>query len=129
MWWESLIAVFGALGGVETIKYFLNRKTNSRIAIAEAESAEFHTLEETVQFLQTQLQEKEERFANQTERLRKTQDELFSERESRHAAELELALKRCDDSGCPYRRPPNAYTPPAPKQTKDEFHSQKILPK
>lgn len=128
MWWESLIAVFGALGGVETIKYFLNRKTNSRIAIAEAESAEFHTLEETVQFLQTQLQEKEERFANQTERLRKTQDELFSEREARHAAELELALKRCDDRECPYRRPPNAYTPPASGQTKDEFHSQKQLP-
>lgn len=125
MWWESLIAILGALGGVETIKYLMNRKSNSRIALAEAESAEFHTLQETVQFLQSQLQEKEERFANQTERLRRTQDDLFKEREARHNAELELALKRCDDNDCPFRQPPNAYTPPKPGTTKEDYHNQK----
>lgn len=109
MWWESIIAILGALGGVETVKYFLNRRTNTRIAIAEAESAEFHTLQETVQFLQDQLKEKEERFANQTERLRKTQDDLFRERELRHKAELELALKRCEVKRCGNRQPQNGY--------------------
>lgn len=129
MWWETLIAIIGALGGFETIKYFLNRRTNSRIALAEAESAEFHTLQETVQFLQSQLQEKEERFANQTDRLRKTQDDLFAEREARHAAELELALKRCDDHLCPFRQPPNALTPPQEGLTKEQYHAQKLLTK
>lgn len=109
MWWESIIAILGALGGVETVKYFLNRRTNSRIAIAEAESAEFHTLQETVQFLQSQLKEKEERFANQTERLRKTQDDLFRERELRHKAELELVTKRCEVKRCGNRQPQNGY--------------------
>lgn len=127
MWWESIIAIITALGGIETVKFFLNRKTNSRIALAEAQAAEFHTLQETVVFLQHQLQEKEERFANQTDRLRSTQDDLFKERELRHKAELELALKRCDDQYCPFRRPPNAHTPPHPGVTKEEYHQQKLL--
>ena len=127
-WWQSFLAILGGLGGLEFFKWLFNRKANSRIALAEAESAEFHTLQETVQFLQTQLQEKEERFANQTERLRKTQDDLFKEREARHKAELELALKRCDDDECPFRQPPNAHTPPKSGLTKEQYHSQKLLP-
>lgn len=127
-WWQLLLAILGSLGGLEFFKWLINRKANSRIALAEAESAEFHTLQETVQFLQAQLQEKEERFANQTERLRKTQDDLFKEREARHKAELELALKRCDDNDCPFRMPPNAYTPPKTGLTKEQYHSQKLLP-
>lgn len=127
-WWQTPVVILGALGGFEFIKWVFNRKTDSRLAVAAAQSAEFHTLQETVQFLQSQLQEKEERFANQTERLRKTQDDLFSEREARHNAELELAMKRCDDNDCPFRRPPNAQTPPKPGMTRVEYHSQKLLP-
>lgn len=127
-WWQTPVVIIGALGGFEFIKWVFNRKTDSRLAVAAAQSAEFHTLQETVQFLQSQLQEKEERFANQTERLRKTQDDLFSEREARHNAELELAMKRCDDNDCPFRRPPNAQTPPKPGMTRVEYHSQKLLP-
>lgn len=126
-WWQSFLAILGGLGGLEFFKWLFNRKANSRIALAEAESAEFHTLKETLQFLQTQLQEKEERFANQTERLRKTQDDLFKEREARHNAELELTLKRCDDADCPFRQPPNALTPPKTGQTKEQYHSRKLL--
>lgn len=128
-WWQVLVAILGAMGGLECVKWFFNRKANSRIVLAEAESAEFHTLQETVQFLQAQLQEKEERFANQTDRLRKTQDDLFTEREARHNAELELALKRCDDKECPFRQPPNAHTPPKTGLTKEQYHSQKSLQK
>lgn len=122
-WWQALIAIVGGFGGLEFIKWLFNRKTNTRIAIAAAESAEFHTLQETVQFLQTQLREKEERFANQTDRLRRTQDDLFKEREARHRAELELALRRCDEDDCPFRQPPNAYTPPRPGLTIEQYHA------
>lgn len=124
---EIIMTIIGGLGGLEFVKWLFNRKTNSRIAIAEAESAEFHTLQETVQFLQTQLKEKEERFAGQTERLRRIQDDLFSEREKRHAAELELALKRCDDEECPWRKPPNAKTKPRKGLNKEQYHEQKQL--
>lgn len=122
-WWQALIAIVGGFGGLEFIKWLFNRKTNTRIAIAAAESAEFHTLQETIQFLQKQLQEKEERFANQTDRLRRTQDDLFKEREARHLAELELALRRCDDDACPFRQPPNAHTPPRPGLTIEQYHA------
>lgn len=126
-WWQVFVAVFGSIGGFEFIKWLFNRKTNSRLAIAEAESKEFHLLQETNEFLQKQLQMKEERFVEQTERLRKTQDDLFKERESRYAAELELAVKKCEDQGCPFRMPPNAQTPPKPGLTREQYHTQKQL--
>lgn len=124
-WWQIIIAVFGALGGFEFIKWLFNRKTNSRIALAEAESKEFHLLQETNEFLQKQLQQKEERFVEQTERLRKVQDELFRSKESEYEARLELAQKKCEDMPCPFREPPTAYTQPKPGMTKEQYHSQK----
>ncbi len=51
-WWQILVSVIGGFGGLEFIKWLFNRKANSRIKIAEAGSAEFHTLQETMQFLQ-----------------------------------------------------------------------------
>lgn len=112
---------------MEFIKWLFNRKANSRLAIAEAESAEFHTLQETVVFLQEQLKEKEERFAKQTERLRATQDELYLSRKAEYEAKLELAEVRCDDAECPFRQPPNAYTKPRKGLTKEQYHDQKLL--
>lgn len=126
-WWQILVTVVGSFGGLEFIKWLFNRKTNSRIAIAEAETAEFHTLQETNEFLQRQLQMKEERFVEQTNRLRTTQDELFKAKEAEYAALLELAQKKCEDQECPFRRPPNASTPPKPGLTREEYHTQKLL--
>lgn len=122
---SSVLAVLGAFGGLELIKWLFNRRANSRIMIAEAESAEFHTLQETVQFLQEQLRAKEERFAEQTGRLRATQDELFKAKEAEYEARLELAEKKCEDMPCPFRQPPNAYTQPKPGMTKEQYHANK----
>lgn len=124
-WWQIVIAIFGSLGGLELIKWLFNRKANARLALAEAESAEFHTLQETTEFLQKQLQEKEERFVEQTNRLRKTQDELFMAKEAEYAARIELVQKKCEDLPCPFRRPPNAHTPPKPGLTIEEYHNKK----
>lgn len=113
MTWEIAASILGTLGGFETIKwvvnYFANRKTASRIAEAEADTSEFHILQETNLFLQQQLKEKEMRFVEQTDRLRKTQDELFQERELRYKAELELVTKRCEVKRCGSRQPQNGY--------------------
>lgn len=123
--WEILVAIIGALGGIEGVKYLVTRKENKRIARAEAVAGELKTLKETTEFLQQQLQEKELRFADQTKRLRETQNALYKETEKRHKAELELSLKRCNDIHCPFREPPTAHTPPKPGITKEMYHNKK----
>lgn len=113
---EVMAAVIGALGGWEAIKYLLNRKTNQRIAEAQADSVEFGTLKETIEFLQQQLKSaveadaaKEQRFTEQTKRLRETQDREHKLMQEKAALELELQTYRCIMKKCPNREPQNGY--------------------
>lgn len=124
-WWQVVIAVAGAFGGLEGVKWLFNRKTDSRIALAQAESTEFHTLQETNDWLQKQLQLKEERFAEQTQLVRKQNIEILELYKEKAALELELAQKKCEDMECPFRRPPCALTPPKPGISKTDYHQQK----
>lgn len=126
MIWETLIAVISALGGFELVKYLINRKANSRIAESEADAAEFHILQETTEFLQAQLKTKEERFAEQTQLVRQQNRDIISLERENADLKLELAMKRCDDDECPFRRPPNAKTPPMTGLTKEEYHLTKL---
>ena len=84
---NTILAIIGAMGGVEGIKWgiraWANRKTNARIADAQADVEEFKALREYNELLQKQLSEKEERFVEQTGRLRQVQDELFTLREDK----------------------------------------------
>ena len=65
--WEVLITILGTILGSQTvteiIRWLKNRKTDSRIEEAHADSEEVNGLRETLQFLQDQLKAKEERFA------------------------------------------------------------------
>lgn len=124
---EIIISILGALGGFEFVKWLFTHKAASRVAEAQADNAEFKTLQETIVFLQEQLKEKEERFAKQTTALRELQTEVFTEKDTRHKAELELALKRCNDQMCPFRQPPNAYTPIPAGLTIEEYQKHKHL--
>lgn len=109
----DIITILGALGGFEAIKWaiktFLNRKTDARIEDAHADSEEFKTLREYNEFLQKQLQDKEVRFVEQTDRLRNTQTELFTLEKEMSDLKIELALKRCEKKKCGDRMPPNGY--------------------
>ena len=105
----SFAAVLTALGGWEAIKYLINRKSNSRKAEAEADSVEFTVLRQTVEFLQTQLQEKEERFALQTELVRKLNAEVLELTKDKGKVELELQTYRCIRKKCGQREPQNGY--------------------
>ena len=105
----SFAAVLTALGGWEAIKYLINRKTNSRKAEAEADSVEFTVLRQTVEFLQTQLQEKEERFAQQTELVRKLNAEVLELTKQKGKIELELQTYRCIHKKCGQREPQNGF--------------------
>lgn len=113
---ELTASTGAAIGGWELIKYMLNIRSNKRKeraeadkAEAEADSADFGVLRETVEFLQTQLKEKEERFANQTDRLRKIQDDYFELMKKDAQTELELQKYRCIRAKCPNREPKNGY--------------------
>lgn len=91
------------------IKYFINRKSNSRIAEAEADTVEFTVLRQTVEFLQAQLQEKEQRFAQQTELMRNLNAEVLELTKAKGKIELELQTYRCIRKKCGEREPQNGY--------------------
>lgn len=102
-------ALISAFGGWEAIKYFANRKSNKRVAEAEADGSEFDVLAKTNQFLQEQLLTKEKQDAAKTERLRNLQDEHFALMKEKSALELELQTFRCCVKKCPNRSPQNWY--------------------
>lgn len=113
---EIAAAVITALGGWEAIRYFINRKTNKRIAEAQADSVEFGTLKETIEFLQQQFKmmveqdaAKEQRFKEQTQRLRETQDREHKLMQEKQKLELELQRYRCVRPKCMDREPQNGY--------------------
>lgn len=129
MTFDAIIAIIGAVGGsaglIELIKYFANRKTNSRIAETEADVAEFHILAETSQFLQEQLKKKEERFAEQTKVVRQQNRDIIDLERKIAEIEIELVTVRCNDDMCPFRVPPTAKTPPHPGISKEEYFQMK----
>lgn len=123
MEWQNIIALLTVLGGWDAVKYLLNRKANRKLEAAQADTAqaqadsadaqasadEFHTLREYNEFLQRQLQQKEERFTEQTDRLRKSQDNEFAQMKQIRDLQLELATKRCEVQHCGKRQPQNGY--------------------
>ena len=101
--------VIGAVGGWEAIKYFINRDTNQRKAEAEADSVEFDVLRQATEFMQNQLKEKEERFAAQTELVRKQNIEILELTKEKGRLGLELQQYRCIKAKCPHREPANGF--------------------
>lgn len=106
---ETLVAILTAMGGWELIKYLINRKSNARISEAEADSAEFHILKEQIEFLQEQLKQKEERFAEQTQIVRNLNGEVIELTKKNGSLELDLQKYRCIRPKCQQREPQNGY--------------------
>ena len=120
---SSLGGVVMALGGWEAVKWFLNRKSNSRIAEANAEKAElenekteFHFLRERLEFKDKELMEKEQRFVEQTNLVRDLNRQLLEQTiengklQARISAlEAERSMKLCERRGCVDRQPQSGY--------------------
>lgn len=106
---EIVVSVITALGGWEAIRYCMNRKTNKRKEEAEADNVEFNVLREAMDFLQTQLKEKEQRFAEQTEIVRKQNLDILELHKEKAQLELQLARYKCVIRGCGNRDPQNGY--------------------
>ena len=106
---NAIVGAATALGGWEAVKYLINRKSNNRKAEAEADSVEFSVLKDTTEFLQTQLKAKEERFAEQTEIVRKLNQEVLDLTTAKGKIELELQRYRCVRKLCESREPQKGY--------------------
>lgn len=104
-----IVSIITALGGFELVKYLIMLKYNKRKQEAEADSVEFKTLRETLEFLQSQLKIKEERFAEQTNVLRRLNAEVLDISRQKAAVELDLQRFRCVIKGCQHRTPKNGY--------------------
>lgn len=119
----EIVTIIGTLGGFELIKYFLNRKSNSRMAAADADSAElkndvdeFHFLRERIEFKDKQLLEKEERFVKQTEHIMQLNRQLLEQtiengklQAENSALRAERKMKLCEVRNCSAREPQSGY--------------------
>lgn len=105
----TILTIVTTLGGWEAVKYFIHRKANSRIAEAQADGSEFNVLRDTVIFLQEQLQKKEERFAEQTDLVRRLTAENLELTRENAMLKAERALKLCERRNCVNREPQSGY--------------------
>ena len=108
--WVILLTALGGIEGVKQfIKWWMSRKTDARIDDTRADREEFELLRDVTGFLEKTLSEKEQRFVEQTDRLRKLQDELLKLQEMNAQIRIDLTLKRCEKKNCTDREPPNGY--------------------
>ena len=110
---ETFIAIAGAFGGLEALKWLASLRGSRRREAAEtADTVEaviakrVKTYEESIAFLQNQLQEKERQFADLSS---KYQDSMQRGLElTRQLGEMRLRYRqsRCDRKECENRKPP-----------------------
>lgn len=130
-WTTLIITIFTTLcgGGIGALATLSSTRRKAEFEVWEKQ------LDEMKELLQAETErnrelvglnkEKEDRFIEQTKRLRETQDREFALMKKACDLEIELANVRCNDHECPFRRPPNALTPPPPGVSRDEFHTKK----
>lgn len=118
--WETVISILGALGGLEVFKWLAGLRTSRRKAASEAaESFEnvvtkrVKTYEDSILFLQNQLQEKERQFAELSEKYHASMQQGLEL--TRQLGELKLRHRqsRCDRKDCRDRKPPFPWMRPA----------------
>lgn len=102
-------AIVGSLGFWELVKYLLHRRANSRKADSEADASEFSVLRDTMIFMENQLKNKEERFAEQTAVVRKLNAENLELVREVTMLKTERGLKLCERRNCLKREPQSGY--------------------
>lgn len=125
--WGDIVTVvstiLASLGGFEFMKWLFTRRSNKRIAAAQAnskeievETDEFHLLRERLELSDRQLLEKEQRFYEQTLLVRKLNKQLLEKTNENGALsarisslEAERAMKLCERRGCERREPQSGY--------------------
>lgn len=110
---ETIIGIFGALGGLEALKWVAGLRYSRRKASAEAaESFEnvvtkrVKTYEDSIIFLQNQLQEKEKQFAELSARYQESMQRGLDLTRELGEMKLKYRYSRCDRKNCTERKPP-----------------------
>ena len=120
---NELLALIGALGGWEAVRwvvnFYVNRKTNARKEDASADAAEIQNLLNVISNLSGQLDKSDARMTSRDGKV----DFLYSENNKLKAEKLELIkknyelelclkeaeIKKCDVRGCANRQPPSDF--------------------
>lgn len=110
------LALIGALGGLEAIKwvanFYVNRKTNARKEDAAADSMENENERKQVDWLEKRLAERDAKIDAIYVELRQEQSAHLDDIHKKHELELKLKeaeIKKCDVRGCMNRQPPSDY--------------------
>jgi chromosome segregation ATPase len=119
----TICTVVGALGGLEFIKWWYNRKARTEVEKAEAESAkikadadEFRYLRERIEMLDKDSLAKEQRFNDQITHIGDLNRQIVSLEIEKgdlkaevSALKAERKMKLCERRGCQQREPQSGY--------------------
>lgn len=110
------LALIGALGGFEAIKwianFYVNRRTNARKEDASADAMENENERKQVAWLEERIAQRDAKIDTIYVELRQEQAAHLEEVHKRHELELRLKeaeIKKCDVRGCSSRQPPSDY--------------------
>ena len=113
---ETFVAVAGALGGLEALKWIVNLRSSRRKAAGEAAECfenvvtqRIKTYEDSIVFLQNQLQEKERQFAELSEKYHDSMQRGLQLTHDLGEMKLKYRQSRCDHKECENRKPPFAW--------------------
>lgn len=119
----TICTVVGALGGLEFIKWWYNRKARTEVEKAEAESAkikadadEFRYLRERIEMLDKDQIAKEQRFNDQITHIRDLNRQIVALEIEKgdlkaevSALKAERKMKLCEVRNCAKREPQSGY--------------------
>ena len=110
---QTILTIAGAFGGLELLKWLATLRSSRRKGAAEAaDSVEnvvakrLKTYEDSITFLQKQLEDKEKQFAALSARHHEAMERELTL--TRRLGEMRLRYRqsRCDRRECPERKPP-----------------------
>ena len=119
----TICTVVGALGGLEFIKWWYNRKARTEVEKAEADIAkikadadEFRYLRERIEMLDKDSLAKEQRFNDQITHIRDLNRQIVALEIEKgdlkaevSALKAERKMKLCERRGCSQREPQSGY--------------------
>ena len=111
--WETLISITGAFGGLEALKWLFSLRNSRRKEAGEAAdlfenviTKRVKTYEDSIVFLQNQLQEKERQFAELSAKYQESMQRGLQLTQNLGHMKLRYRSSRCDRKDCENRKPP-----------------------
>lgn len=110
---ETVIAIGGAFGGLELLKWLVGLRSSRRREKAEVEetietviSKRVKSYEDSIAFLQSQLKDKELQFSDLSARYQESMQKGIELTRQLGEMKLKYRSSRCDRKNCENRKPP-----------------------